>query len=140
MHIRHEAKQAAHYLAKYASSHHENVWIEDAPNCIDVVLMLTKILSSLIVVFRLLIGSARTTMLKIKSAARLQRNVETVKLSILSLKLLSYTIYLRLFKVCVFIMSFLELCVTMHIVSQEGFYYAVVGTSVHQGAGLTPWD
>jgi len=37
-HIRREANQAVHYLAKYASSHHEDVWIEDAPNCIHVVL------------------------------------------------------------------------------------------------------
>jgi len=37
-HIRREVNQAAHYLAKYASSHHENVWIEDAPNYIDVIL------------------------------------------------------------------------------------------------------
>ena len=38
VHIRREANQAAHYLAKYASSHHEDIWIEDAPNCIDAVL------------------------------------------------------------------------------------------------------
>jgi len=36
-HIRREANQTMHYLAKYTSSHNENVWIEDAPNCIDVV-------------------------------------------------------------------------------------------------------
>jgi bacillopeptidase F (M6 metalloprotease family) len=38
VHIRREANHSAHYLAKYASSHHEDVWIEDAPNCIDAVL------------------------------------------------------------------------------------------------------
>jgi len=37
VHIRRGANQAAHYLAKYTSSHHEDVWIEDAPNYIDVV-------------------------------------------------------------------------------------------------------
>jgi len=39
VHITHEAYQVTHYLAKYASSHHEDVWIEDAPNCIDAVLL-----------------------------------------------------------------------------------------------------
>jgi hypothetical protein len=37
-HVRREANQAAHYLAKYALSiSSDDVWIEETPSCIDVV-------------------------------------------------------------------------------------------------------
>jgi len=47
VYIRREVNQTAHYLAKYAPSHHKSVYIEDALNCIDVVLAFDLLLNTL---------------------------------------------------------------------------------------------
>jgi hypothetical protein len=38
LHVRREANQAAHYLAKYALKNLDCIWIEETPPCISIVL------------------------------------------------------------------------------------------------------
>ena len=38
LHVRHEANQAAHYLAKYALKNLDFIWVEETPHCISTVL------------------------------------------------------------------------------------------------------
>jgi hypothetical protein len=38
LHVRREANQAAHYLAKYALKNLDSIWVEETPPCISAVL------------------------------------------------------------------------------------------------------